>query len=82
VSFGSKQFGLLKVGSDELRARPAAADSLERLTGDVTEVPDIFGVEVVEFVLYPVSPAILDRIKFGRIPAERVRSPCANLRTA
>jgi len=30
----------------------------------VAELPDVFGAEVGEFVLLPVTPKILDRIEF------------------
>ena len=63
----SKQFGLVKESGDELGPAWASANALERLTGGVAELPDIFGAEVGEFVLLPVSPEILDRIEFGSV---------------
>lgn len=67
MTFGSKQFGLVKEGGDELGAAPAPADALERLAGGVAELPDSFGAEVGEFVLLPVSPELLDGVEFGGI---------------
>ena len=67
MTFGLKQFCLVKEGGDELGALPASADPLECLARGVAELPDIFGTEVGEFVLFPVSPEILDWIEFGGI---------------
>lgn len=54
----------MKEGGDELRTALAAADALEGRAGDVAEFPDVLGAEVGQFVFFPVSPQILDRVEF------------------
>lgn len=45
----------------------AAADSLQRLGCEVTQFPDVLGVEGRQFAFLPIGPEILHRIELGSV---------------
>ena len=66
---------MMKEGGEEPRAGTATADALERLAGGVAELPNIFGAEVGEFVLFPIGPEVFDGIEFRGVGRQTIHPP-------
>ena len=54
-----------------------ASDPTQSVSGPAREAPEVAGAEVGQFMLLPVGPEILHRIKFGRIGGEAARDDFA-----
>ena len=55
-------------GADEARA--FTADTTQGMGGPAGKLPEIAGAQVGQFVLFPVTPEVLDRVKFRGISRE------------
>src|SRR5665213_683674 len=67
----SKQFGLVVERSDQCDLLRAATNAFECLGGEVTELPDVLGAEVGQFVLFPIGPEILDGVKLRSVSGKK-----------